>query len=105
MAYDKAVEREEKTEYDLSPEQQKTARKFTRTGTRKTPTVYKFTKKERKPDETKSELIAELANFLEKNTDFSIKNLQITNKTRQISFMMGEETFELTLTRKNKTKK
>ncbi len=105
LAYDKAVEHDEKTEYDLSPEQAKIAQKFAHAGTRKVPVAYKFTQRQRKPNATKAGIIAEIAEFLEKNSQFSVKNLQILNKERQISFVIGEETFEFTLVQKRKPKK
>lgn len=105
LAYDKAVDAGKKTEYDLSPEQEKIARKFAHTGTRKQPTAYKFTPRQRKPNATKGGIIAELAEFLEKNSQFSIENLQILSKERQIAFAIGADSFELTLVQKRKPKK
>lgn len=104
LAYDKAVERDEKTEFDATPEQLKVERQMARTGTRKS-TVYKFTKRERKPNATKGGIIAELAQFLTENSGFSTENVEITNKERQISFKIGEDSFELTLVQKRKPKK
>ncbi len=108
LEYDKAVERDEETEYDLSPEQEKIARKFAHTGTRKTtpkkPTAYKFSQKNRKPNATKGGIISELADFLEKNSQFSIENLQIANKERQITFTIGDNAFDLTLIQHRKPK-
>lgn len=104
LAYDKAVEAGEKTEFDLPPDKLKTAQKYAHTGTRKAPTAYKFTKRERKPNATKGGLIAELADFMEHHSNFDVFNLAITNKERQISFMVGGETFELTLVQKRKPK-
>ena len=105
LAYDKAVEAGEKTEYDLPPDKLKAAQKYAHAGTRKAPTAYKFTKRERKPNATKGGIIAELAEFMEHNSNFDVSNLAITNKERQISFMVGGETFELTLVQKRKPKK
>lgn len=105
LAYDKAVEAGQRTEYDLSPDKAKIAQKFAHAGTRKTPTVYKFTTRQRKPNATKGGIIAELAEFLEKNSQFSIESLQVTNKERQIAFSIGEDSFELTLVQKRKPKK
>ena len=105
LAYDKAVERGEKTEFDLSPDKAKTAQKFAHAGTRKAPTAYKFTPRQRKPNATKGGIIAELAEFLEKHSQFSIAELEITNKERQIAFKIGEDAFELTLVQKRKPKK
>lgn len=104
LAYDKAVERGEKTEYDLPPDKEKAARKYAHTGTRKAPTAYKFTPRQRKPNATKGGIIAELAEFLEKNSQFSIESLEVTNKERQIAFKIGEDSFELTLVQKRKPK-
>ena len=104
LAYDKAVEKGEKTEHDLPQDKLEVARKFAHTGTRKQPTVYKFTKRERKPNATKAGIIAELFTFLTKNSDFAVENAEITNKERQIAFHIGEDTFELTLVQKRKPK-
>lgn len=103
--YDKAVEHDEKTEFDLTPAQKKVEREMARTGTRKTPTAYKFTKRERKPNATKGGLISELAQFLSENSGFAVENIEITNKERQIAFEIGGEKFELTLVQKRKPKK
>lgn len=105
LAYDKAVERGEKTEYDATPDQLKVERLMARTGTRKAPTAYKFTQRQRKPNATKGGIIAELAEFLEKNSQFSVENIAITNKERQIAFQIGENKFELTLVQKRVSKK
>lgn len=105
LAYDKAVEAGERTQYDLPPDKAKVAQKFAHAGTRKAPTAYKFTPRQRKPNATKGCIIAELAEFLEKNSQFSIVNLQVTNKERQIAFSIGEDSFELTLVQKRKPKK
>lgn len=105
LAYDKAVERGEKTEYDATPDQLKVERLMARTGTRKAPTAYKFTQRQRKPNATKGGIIAELADFLEKNSQFSVENVAITNKERQIVFQIGENKFELTLVQKRAPKK
>ena len=104
MAYDKAVDRGEKTEYDLPADKAEVARKFAHTGTRKNPTVYKFTKRERKPNATKAGIITELFNFLTENSDFATENVTIMNKERMIGFKIGEESYELTLVQKRKPK-
>ena len=104
LAYDKAIEHGEKTPYDLPQDKLEVARKFAHTGTRKTPTVYKFAKRERKPNSTKAGIIAELFDFLTENSNFAVENAEITNKERQIAFRIGEDTFELTLVQKRKPK-
>ncbi len=100
MEYDKKVERGEKTEYDLTDEQKKIAAKYTRTGTRKAPTVYNFTQRKRKPNATKAGIIAELIEFLSTNSQFSIEDLKAIKPERMIAFRVGENKFELTLTQK-----
>ncbi len=106
LEYDLAVEHDERTDYDLSPEQLKIAQKFTRTGT-KAPTTFKFSERKRKENPAKAGIIAELVDFFNKISQFDIKNVQILNKERQISFSIGEDRYELTLVKKNpkKTKK
>lgn len=103
-AYDCEVETSAKAQFDLPPEKAKIAQKYAHTGTRKTPTVYQFNKRERKPNATKGGIIAELANFLENNSQFAILDLQILNKERQLAFKIGTDTFELTLVQKRKPK-
>ena len=102
--YDNKVNHDEKTEFDLPPDKAKIARSYTHTGTRKQSKPLNLTKRERKPDATKGGIIAELARFLEKNSEFAITNLSIPNKERQLAFEVGEDKFELTLTRKRKPK-
>ncbi len=102
--YDVAVNHDEKTPYDLPPDKEKIARKYAHTGTRKAPTTFNFSKRERKPNATKEGIISELASFLTENSAFSVKNFQITNKERQIAFEIGDKKFELTLVQKRKPK-
>lgn len=103
IAYDKAVDRGEKTKYDLTSEQEKETRKY-RQADRK-PTIYNWQgKRERKPNATKGGLIAELFKFLTENSEFAVENAEITNKERQIAFQIGEDRFELTLVQKRKPK-
>lgn len=92
MAYDKAVERGEKTPHDLTPAQNKVAQSYARTGTRK-PTVYKFEKKERKPNEPKRDLINLLAGTLAQNA----KDVEITNPERQIDFTFNGTKYRIVL--------
>lgn len=102
LAYDKLVEQGKPTPYDFSKEQEKATRKY-RQADRKRPN-YQFSQRERKPNATKGGLIAELATFLSENSEFSVENLQITNKERMIAFQIGDEKFELTLIQKRKPK-
>lgn len=101
--YDKAVDHDERTEYDLTAEQQKVVSKMTRADRK--PTTYQFKRRERKPNATKAGIIAALATFLDETDEFSAENIEITNKERQIKFESAGETFELTLIQKRKPKK
>lgn len=103
LAYDKMVEQGKPTPYDFTKEQEKSTRKFRQAERKRT--AYNFTKRERKPNATKGGLIAELFEFLIKNSGFSTENVEITNKERQIAFQIGEDKFELTLVQKRKPKK
>ena len=103
--YDKQVDRDERTEYDLPPDKLKDAQKFAHAGTRKAPMIPNLTKRERKPNATKGGIIAEMGEFLATRSNFSVENLQITNKERQILFEIGGETYEITLVQKRKPKK
>ena len=96
---DKAVDRGEKTEFDLSKEQQAVVKKMTITHGRQTTGETK--PRTRKENATKGGLIAKLAEFMQENAE----NVVITNKERQISFQIGEDMFELTLVQKRKPKK
>ena len=89
--------------FELSKEQEKASKQARSTGT-KQPTAYKFTKRERKENTTKAEIIAELAKFLKENSENACEMVEITNKERQIAFKIGENAFELTLVQKRKPK-
>jgi hypothetical protein len=104
LEYDKSCERGEKTDFDLPPDKLKVAQKFSHTGTRKAPPGYKWSKRERKPNATKGGIIAELANFLESNSQFSIESLEVLNPEKLISFSIGGNTYELDLKQKRKPK-
>ena len=105
IASDKAIDQGKRVEFDLDPEREKMAKKMANVGTKK-PTVYKFDTKEKKRKEnpTKAGIIAELAKFLEENSENACENVEITNKERQIAFKIGENDFELTLVQKRAKK-
>ena len=105
IASDKAIDQGKRVEFDLDPEREKMAKKMANVGTKK-PTVYKFDTKDKKRKEnpTKAGVIAELAKFLEENSENACENVEITNKERQIAFKIGENDFELTLVQKRAKK-
>ena len=99
---DCAIDKGEKMDFDISAEQEKVVKKM-RQADRK-PTVYKFDKRERKSNPTKASIIAEIAKFLEENSENACENVEITNKERQIAFKIGENSYEFTLVQKRKPK-
>ena len=101
---DKIIDRGGRTEFDLDEEKEKLAKKMANVDTHKKATVYKWDKKPRKENPTKAGIIAEIAQFLEENSENACEMVTITNKERQISFKIGENMFELTLVQKRKPK-
>lgn len=116
LADDKAVDRGEHMEWDLSAEEHKKAMKYANVtdkkpkteekAAKKGPVAYNFdtSTKKKKENPTKANIIALLATILTENGDFSAENVEITNKERQIAFTVGENAFELTLVQKRKPK-
>ena len=116
LADDKAVDRGQSMEWDLSPEEHKKAMKYANSdekkkktaenGEKKGKTAYNLdaTGKKKKENPTKANIIALLATILTENGDFCAENVEITNKERQIAFVVGENAFELTLVQKRKPK-
>jgi hypothetical protein len=100
IASDKAIDKGEKVDFDLTPEQQKEVKKYRAVGTRKTDKTQPSERK-RKENPTKATVIAEIAQFLEEN---GYELVEITNKERQIAFKVGENAYELTLVQKRKPK-
>ena len=102
---DKAIDKGEKMDFDLTPEQKKVSKKYTGAGTKKR-TVYKFdTAKSKKENPVKQTIIAEIEQFLLKNDAICAENVEITNKERQIVFEKDGNDYELTLVQKRKPKK
>ena len=108
IAADAAIDKGEKMPFDLTEEQAKEAKKYTKAGTKKAPTVYKLDnaegKRSRKENPTKAAIIAEIAQFLTENSENACENVVITNKERQIAFQIGENSYEFTLVQKRKPK-
>lgn len=103
IKYDIAVESGEETEYDLTAEQQENVKKMMRkTDHAKIGTV----KRERKPNELKEAIVAELAEFLREDAQGQVyDDVLITNASRMIAFTVGDKRFELTLVEKRAPKK
>lgn len=113
---DKLIDRGQIMEWDLPPEEHKKAMKYANSeekkkkiaenGEKKGKTAYNLdaTGKKKKENPTKANIIALLATILTENGDFCAENVEITNKERQIAFVVGENAFELTLVQKRKPK-
>lgn len=101
---DKAIDRGEKMDFDLSAEEHKKAMKNANADEHKKPTVYDFSKRERKENKPKQEVINAIYAFLTEECPFLAENVEILNKERQISFDFADEKFEITLIQKRKPK-
>ena len=108
IAADAAIEKGEKMPFDLTAEQAKEAKKYTKAGTKKAPPVYNLDnengKRSRKENPTKAAIITELATFLTKASENACENVEITNKERQITFSVSDNRYELTLVQKRNPK-
>ena len=102
---DKAIDKGEKMDFDISKEQEKEVRKMlkheTMSGAR---TFEKRPKqpKEKKVNEPKKAFIEDLVAWLGESEDYG--NIEVVNAERQVKFTIGEDTFELTLVQKRKPK-
>ena len=100
---DKAIDRNQKVDFDLSPEEHKQAMKLAnvKEHTVKKSNVYR----QRKPNATKGEIIAGLSKFLTEMAEFEVLDEEITNKERTIMFTSNGNRYELTLIQKRAPKK
>lgn len=96
---DKAIDKGERMDFDLTKEQEKNARKFVK---RETMSGTKKCTRERKVNEPKKAFIEDLVEWL-KNSE-TYENVEVLNAERQVKFTIGEDTFELTLVQKRKPK-
>ena len=99
---DKAIDKGERMEFDLPPEQEKMAKKYCNVREHKKPVAYNWNKRQRKENVTKKGIIQELFDYLQSQ---GYADLAITNAERQTAFAVGEDKFELTLVQKRKPKK
>lgn len=101
--YDDAVNKNKKTEYDLTPEQVRNVQEMNRKVEHR---KYGGGKHERKPNELKEAIVAELAEFLTEDAQGQVyEAVEITNKNRMIHFKVGEKEFDLQLIEKRPPKK
>lgn len=94
LEYDKCIDKGERMEYDLSPEQEKLAKKFANATEHKKPFVPKLDKRPRKENATKKGIISDLLDFL---TTQGYDNPTIKNAEREIEFYVGDTSYSITL--------
>lgn len=103
IKYDIAVESDEDTEYDLTEEQAATVKSMMRKVDHAKQDGK--VKRERKPNELKEAIIAELADILLNEAQGQVyEDVEILNKNRQIAFAVSDKRFELTLVEKRPPK-
>lgn len=101
--YDNAIESGEGAEYDLTAEQEANVKAMTRKVEHAKQDGK--VKRERKPNELKEAIIAELAEFLSEDAQGqAYEDVEITNKSRMIAFSVNDKHFELTLIEKRPPK-
>ena len=88
---DKRIDKGEKL-FSLSQDQEKTAKSMRQVA--KTPTVYKFTKRERKADEDKRILINHFVNLL---NELNAQDIEVVNQEREITFSIASKKFKIVL--------
>ena len=98
---DTAINKGERMSFDLSKEDEKKALKYANVKEHKKPMVLNLQKKERKADTTKEGVIQQIFDFLVEN---GYENVEILNKSKLISFKIGDDTYEFNLIRKRKPK-
>lgn len=97
---DSDIDHGKRVSFDLSPEDEKRAKKYANCDT------HKRVKKtvERKPDKEKEAIVADIADFLQNFWPEDAENVEIINKNRQIRFKFNENWYEITLVKKNLNK-
>lgn len=101
---DKCIDRGERMEFDLPPDKEKEAKKMANVTTRKKPITFDNKPRARKENPTKQSIIAELAKFLEEQSENATEEVTITNKERVIDFRIGDTHYSITLTQHRKPK-
>ena len=106
--YDDDVDHNRKTEHDLTPEQQKVVQEMNR---KKEHKKYGSVHRERKPNDLKIAIMAELVDFLSNSCEFTVndvvlgcENVELTNVSRRLQFCVGEKEFDLQLIEKRPKK-
>ena len=93
LADDAKVDKGQKMAFDLTPEQEKNAKKARATGTKK-PTAYKFENRKRKENPEKRDILKTLFELAEDCWD----NAELVNPERQVDFHLNGNHYSITLT-------
>ena len=93
LADDTKVDKGQKMDFDLTPEQEKNAKKARATGTKK-PTAYKFENRKRKENPEKRDILKAVFELAEDCWD----NAELVNPERQVDFHLNGNHYSLTLT-------
>ena len=93
LADDAKVDKGQKMAFDLTPEQEKNAKKARATGTKK-PTAYKFENRKRKENPEKRDILKALFELAEDCWD----GAELVNPERQVDFRLNGNHYSITLT-------
>lgn len=93
LADDAKIDRGQKMAFDLTPEQEKNAKKARATGTKK-PTAYKFENRKRKENTEKRDILKAIFELAEDCWD----NAELVNPERQVDFHLNGNHYSITLT-------
>lgn len=93
LADDAKVDKGQKMAFDLTPEQEKNAKKARATGTKK-PTAYKFENRKRKENPEKRDILKAIFELAEDCWD----SAELVNPERQVDFHLNGNHYSITLT-------
>lgn len=99
--WDKEIDHNRPTPYDLSPEQEKVAKEATKGAHNATDAYGNKRKRERKPNADKREIIATVAHNLTRVCDEecnAVNDISVSNAERQIDFVFRGVSYSITLT-------
>lgn len=103
ILYDEEVEDGTVTRFDWTDEQKANKKEMARKIDHK---KMNGVKRERKPNELKEAIVAELAELLSEEAQGQVyENVKVTNPNRMIAFSVNGKNFELTLVEKRAPKK
>lgn len=102
IQYDMDIDDDKPTEYDLTAEQKDVVKSLMRNVEHK---IGNRKPRERKPNELKESIIAEIAEFLREDAQSqAFEDVKIANVSRQITFKIGDRKFEVNLIEKRPPK-